>query len=66
MEQKLETKVNQPDGSNGLSVSEPEVNLDLLSVIDLGNVNRKVLELSLQRSFRAFNNDLTGLHLNSD
>lgn len=57
-----------PDSSDGLSVTEPKVNLKLLATINLGelDVHSKVLERSVQGALGAGHGDLTSLGSHSD
>lgn len=57
-----------PHGGDGLSVTEPKVDLQLLATIDLSklNIDGKVLERSVQRTSGASDGDLAGLGTDSD
>ncbi len=55
-----------PDGSDVLSGTEPYVNLQSLSFVDLGDINSQVLEITLELTLRTLDSDDTGLDINGD
>lgn len=55
-----------PDGSDVLAGTEPQVNLQLLAIVDLADVNSKMLEGALQGTLRTLDGDFAGLDVNSD
>lgn len=54
------------DGSNVLSVAEPQVDLQSLATIDLLNINGNVLERSGQGTLWTLDDNIASLDLNSD
>lgn len=53
--------LDKPDGGNGLTVSEPQIDLYLLAIVNDRDINEQVLESSGQSAFGALDGDLSSL-----